>query len=593
MSPRLLLLVICCFQLGLAVGSSYRSVEQLESVPHGWSKRDIPPASKRMTFYLAIAQTKTAEFERNVVELSTPGHPKYGQHMKRSEVDDFLRPSPDILSQILSWLESEHVPVETIQTNRNWIKFQAFVPQAEKMLKTRFFLYHNDASQTSAIRALGYSVPEELHPHIEMIQPTTRFGNLGPQRALPLAQPIVATPEDLAGGCDRLMTPDCLRDMYGLYDTEAKPDLRNRLGISGFLVQYGRYSDFNSFTGRFAPNHTDANFTVVSINGGLNDQDSWSGSTEASLDIQYAISVAYQALATYYTTGGRGPLEAEADQPNASDSQNEPYLDQLQYLVNLPDDELPAVLSTSYGESEQSIPASYATSVCNLFAQLGARGVSVIFSSGDSGVGGSCLSNDGTNQTRFLPGFPASCPFVTAVGGTYGTAPEKAIDFSGGGFSELFSRPSYQDDAVNSYLSRLGDEWDGLYNRTGRAIPDVATQASNFAIRDHDTYLKISGTSAAAPVFAGIISQLNAARLAQGLPRMGFLNPWLYSVGQDGFTDIVEGGSRGCDGTTDAGLSTPYVPGAGWNATEGWDPATGLGTPFFQTMVQLALFDHV
>ncbi|KAJ5820122.1 tripeptidyl peptidase SED3 [Penicillium riverlandense] len=74
---------------------------------------------------------------------------------------------------------------------------------------------------------------------------------------------------------------------------------------------------------------------------------------------------------------------------------------------------------------------------------------------------------------------------------------------------------------------------------------------------------------------------------------MGFLNPWLYSVGQDGFTDIVEGGSRGCHGTTDAGLSTPYVPDAGWNATEGWDPATGLGTPLFETMVQLALFDHV
>ena len=50
-----------------------------------------------------------------------------------------------------------------------------------------------------------------------------------------------------------------------------------------------------------------------------------------------------------------------------------------------------------------------------MFAQLGARGVSVIFSSGDGGVGTACLSNDGKNTTEFQPQFPAACPFVTSV----------------------------------------------------------------------------------------------------------------------------------------------------------------------------------
>lgn len=66
-----------------------------------------------------------------------------------------------------------------------------------------------------------------------------------------------------------------------------------------------------------------------------------------------------------------------------------------------------------------------------------------------------------------------------------------------------------------------------------------------------------------------------------GKPRLGFLNPWLYTTGQSGLTDIINGGSRGCAGSP--------VHNAGWNATVGWDPATGLGTPFFPTLRQLAL----
>jgi tripeptidyl-peptidase-1 len=92
--------------------------------------------------------------------------------------------------------------------------------------------------------------------------------------------------------------------------------------------------------------------------------------------------------------------------------------------------------------------------------------------------------------------------------------------------------------------------------------------------------------SASTPVLAGVISRLNAARIAQGKPRMGFLNPWLYSHGQTGFTDIVLGSSSGCKWTSDA-----RVRNASWDATEGWDPATGLGTPLFPALVKLVLSD--
>lgn len=69
---------------------------------------------------------------------------------------------------------------------------------------------------------------------------------------------------------------------------------------------------------------------------------------------------------------------------------------------------------------------------------------------------------------------------------------------------------------------------------------------------------------------------------------MGFLNPWLYSLNHTGLTDIVDGGSIGCTGTSDIGGRASFVPHASWNATPGWDPATGLGTPYLNTLIKVA-----
>lgn len=124
----------------------------------------------------------------------------------------------------------------------------------------------------------------------------------------------------------------------------------------------------------------------------------------------------------------------------------------------------------------------------------------MIFSSGDTGVGSACQTNDGKNTTRFLlvtsfsntsgavltflsrPIFPAACPYVTSVGGTYHVEPEIAISFSSGGFSDRFARPAYQDFAVKEYLKILGDQWSGLYNPNGRGFPDVSAQSYRFHV---------------------------------------------------------------------------------------------------------------
>ncbi|KAG8726739.1 hypothetical protein FRC12_023129 [Ceratobasidium sp. 428] len=167
----------------------------------------------------------------------------------------------------------------------------------------------------------------------------------------------------------------------------------------------------------------------------------------------------------------------------------------------------------------------------------------------------------------FLPAFPASCPYVTAVGGTH-FIPEVAVAFSGGGFSDYFDRPIYQLVDVPLYLKKLGGTYSGLYNPKGRAYPDIAAQGSHFRVIVGGTDYSIGGTSASAPTVAAIFALLNDARLAKKLPPLGFLNPWLYTLGRFGLNDITQGNNPGCN--------TP-----GFNATAGWDPVTGLGTPDF------------
>ena len=144
------------------------------------------------------------------------------------------------------------------------------------------------------------------------------------------------------------------------------------------------------------------------------------------------------------------------------------------------------------------------------------------------------------------------------MGGTQGV-PETSASFSGGGFSNIFARPSYQDSAVSSYLNELGSTNAGLYNSTGRAFPDISAQSVNFWTRIAGTWYWVLGTSASTPTFATVVALLNDRRLAAGKPSLGFINPLLYSQGASSLNDITTGSNPGCGKQ-------------GFPALEGWDP---------------------
>ena len=174
-----------------------------------------------------------------------------------------------------------------------------------------------------------------------MIQPTTHFGIFRPQPRTVFDRIEALTPTDRPTGyepvfCDTTITPDCLRGLYGLGNSKAISNKENSIGISGYLDQYARYSDLNLFLKRFAPYAISDNFTVVSINGGLNSQTSTIDSDEANIDVQCALFLSWGTPVTYYSTGGRGELVPDLEQPTQADNENETYLEQLEYLIKLP-----------------------------------------------------------------------------------------------------------------------------------------------------------------------------------------------------------------------------------------------------------------
>ncbi|RYP91745.1 hypothetical protein DL770_002089 [Monosporascus sp. CRB-9-2] len=449
------------------------AVESLQGVPKGWVKlKDADPAQP-IRLRIALEQPNLELFEQKLYGVSTPHDPLYGKHLSREELKHLMRPRSESTAAVADWLQASGIPAADIENAGEWINFRTNVSRAEDLLGTQFAIYNYVGTDIKRLRTLRYQVPAEVRSHITMIQPTTRFGQMRSQRSNvvevldkeEITPPSVLLAANVPTGeldvefCNSTITPECLRALYKVNDTIGDAKSKSILGVGGFLEQYAKHDSLDLFLERYAPYAQIQNFTTYLVNGGRDDQnDTTHDDTEANLDIQYAAALGFDVDLRYYSTGGRGPLIPDLDQPDPDEVSNEPYLEFLTYMLDLDDDELPHTLSISYGEDEQSVPKTYARKVCAMFGALGARGTSVIFSSGDSGPGSACQTNDGNKTTRFMPMFPGACPFVTSVGGTTGVAPERAADFSSGGFSDVFERPAYQASAVSAYLEAQGPD---------------------------------------------------------------------------------------------------------------------------------------
>ena len=147
-------------------------------------------------------------------------------------------------------------------------------------------------------------------------------------------------------------------------------------------------------------------------------------------------------------------------------------------------------------------------------------------------------------------------------------------------------RPDYQQKAVQQWLQSGGlTPPSKYYNASNRGEPDLSTLGHQYFIVENGKNLTVDGTSASAPVFAGLVSLLNDWRFNNNQPPLGPLNTLFYQMWETNpgtFQDIVIGNNTG----TEASLLHPHgVTCLGYGATKGWDPVTGLGSPNFQNVL--------
>ncbi|KAI9163040.1 Tripeptidyl-peptidase SED2 [Paramyrothecium foliicola] len=572
-----------------------------------WNNPGVPDGAEHaIKLSIGLKPAEINALEKTLLSVSDPSNDRFGKHLSREDAKELLRPDPESAEEVQQWLIEAGVLEDQLFDDGQFIYAYASAEAVWSLFGAHSTLLGRDLDMASQI--LQNSAPLKVRHHITVIQPSFEFGDITPQgntmypkfplwpRKISVSSPRLderieqsASTEQVDPElCNTKTTPTCLQKLYQIDDGRICPHKKSLLGIAGFNGQAAQFTELEHFIEQFAPYAAGGNFSVAYVNGGQNPQGEYP-SGEANLDVQYAMAMAPGIPVRYYTTGGeKHDFIPDLDIADTKTAYVEPYLEFARYLLDLEDDELPQVISISYGINEQVLPRAYAQQVCNIFGQLGTRGVSVIVASGDTGPGVSCQSNDGKNTTKFLPMFPASCPYVTVVGGTEGSYPETATWFSSGGFSQYFPRPQWQTDAIRPYLGNDLTQWKGLFNANGRGYPDISARAVNYQIMNHGKVEAANGTSAAAPLIAAMIARLNNCRFARGKPALGFLNPWIYGSARNAFIDITSGKSIGCEGESWWGLSSPVVHNAGWSAVRGWDPVTGLGTPLFDRLKHLS-----
>jgi subtilase family serine protease len=245
-----------------------------------------------------------------------------------------------------------------------------------------------------------------------------------------------------------------------------------------------------------------------------------------------------------------------------------------------------SVISMSFGASEQCIGAAFIKQAHAIFQQARAQKQTVLASAGDSGSAGQvCDANGNVVNLAQAASYPASDPLITTVGGTTllagptGTYQSETTwneanqgrGATGGGFSSVFAEPDFQQKDIQSKTRGEADLSFDADPLTG--VPVVAGSL----MPGQTLIIPIGGTSLGAPAVAGIIALFDQAANS----RLGFLNEAIYRISDNAatyaqtFHDI----QTGDNGFVFLDQNNKVVHVAGFSATPGWDPGTGVGTP--------------
>jgi uncharacterized repeat protein (TIGR01451 family) len=532
-----------------------------------------------MTLMLKASTDQQAALEKLLRDQQDPNSPNYHKWLTPEEYGDRFGFSPADIAKIVLWLQSQGLTIEEVARGRNWIAFSGSVAQVQAALNTEIHRY-NVAGEMHFANSNEPSVPRALAPAVIGILGLDDFYPRPPRQ--PLTSP--RSHPDFTSGSNHYLAPDDIATIYNLVPLYGG-------GYSGAgqnIAIVGQTdivtSDLADFRAMFNLSATLPTQVLVGRDPGSNSGDL----QEADLDLEWAGAVAPNANLIYVYA--RSVFNA------------------VTYAVS---NNLAPIISDSYGECEPGTSSSVVQSYQQTAQQANAQGITWIASSGDAGAAGCNSQSDTRANQGFAVILPASVPEVTGAGGTEfnegsgtywnsvngpnsGSAisyiPEQGwndtsmngtLSASGGGLSIFFSKPGWQTGP-------------GVPNDGARDVPDVAFTAS----ADHDGYLfcnngscsarnpslvntLIGGTSASAPVFAGILAVVEQYQISQSFqttPGLGNINPTLYQLAQNAagvFHDVTTGNNIvPCTvGTTDCTTGS-----FGYTAGPGYDLVTGLGS---------------
>ncbi|KJA23154.1 hypothetical protein HYPSUDRAFT_40323 [Hypholoma sublateritium FD-334 SS-4] len=613
-------------------------VHERRAVHPGWEDSHRLPAGVPVPLRIALTQQNLHALPDKLLAVANPESPTYGAHWSAADVAAAFAPADEARVAVTEWLIHAGFAAERVKAsyNKAWIEVDgATAAEVEALLETEYRIFKRDDGEEH-VACHNYSIPAAIAAHVDFVLPTVQSNvklvKVQKRNVLTRRQSVDPTTIGVNGslvGCDTLVVPGCLKTLYNM-TYKAKATDRNTFGIVSYYSNTYLQSDLDTFFGNFSPALVGTAPTLVSIDGGTIALDPDSSVGEDGWILEYAMTLAAPQPVQFLNVGNEqiGQFFSMNEWLDAVDGS---YCtsgggDDLTFDPQLPNPlpggfkdhscgtaKVPNVVSNSQAVDEHAYTAFYRQRQCNEFAKLGLMGVTVLYAAGNTGTSGTntgisgtqsgyCIDDNGSvnlNATNFNPAWPASCPWITAVGGTQvkanatiGNAPEEVWNqdmtmgffvSGGGGFSNHFPTPDYQKTAVANYLKFLAKNDPTTlqhFNTKGRAYPDISANANSFFNIGDGSVSVDSGTSGATPTVAAIITLVNDARISAGKKPVGFINPMIYSSGfASAFNDITDGSNSGCKGLQG-------VRNGGFKATSGWDPASGVGSPNLGKLIE-------
>ena len=318
---------------------------------------------------------------------------RYRAHLSREQIAELVAPHSDTLQLVHSWLEYRGVPSSSISVSHGGdsLKLSGVpVPRANDLLGASYRLYRHIKTNETIVRTLGYALPFALDGHVRVVVPTTSFDS--PQRQLQETHELFrgAKREDVA-----IVRPGLLRRIYNTWAYPPAAEDQNSLGIASFWEKASK-RDLSKFMHTFRSDAKDAAFTEEIFNPDGGGPELKVG-VVADMQMQFAQSMAYPTPHISHIIG-----------PVPEGTEDDVFLPWLKHMVNAPN--VPQTILIPLGNSETFYSRDHAELVCDELTKLGARGVSVLVASGDSGVGrGDC--KDGLGNVRFRVSFPGTCTY--------------------------------------------------------------------------------------------------------------------------------------------------------------------------------------